>query len=156
MNRVAASQTVRVILADDHDLVRSGIKVLLTMIRGVEVVAEACNGQRLIDLAESLNPDVVMTDISMPVMDGITAMAHLHRTRPGVRLLALSMHDSADFVQRAVASGACGYLLKDAPPAELEQALRQVMTSGHYFSPAVTQRMLQPAEPTADDELTPR
>lgn len=156
MKPVTAVPTVRVVLADDHDLVRSGIKALLTMIKGVDVIADARNGQELVTLTESLNPDVVMTDISMPVMDGIAAIAQLHQSRPSVRLLVLSMYDTVDFVKRAVASGACGYLMKDAPPFELEQAIRSVMATGSYFSPVIAQRLLQPSEPTADDELTER
>lgn len=152
----STQQPIRVVLADDHDLVRSGIKALLSMIDGVQVVAEARDGLELIRLVESLNPDIVMTDISMPRMDGITAIAQIHGLHPQVRLLVLSMYDTVDFVKRAVASGACGYLMKDAPPFELEQAVRSVMATGSYFSPAIAQRLLQPSEPTIDDELTQR
>ena len=156
MKNSAASKPIRVVLADDHDLVRSGIKALLSMVEGVEVIAEARDGRELITLVESLNPDVVMTDISMPGMDGITAIAEIHGKHPQVRLLVLSMYDTVDFVKRAVANGACGYLMKDAPPFELEQAVRSVMATGSYFSPAIAQRLLQPSEPTVDDELTQR
>lgn len=147
---------IRVVLADDHDLVRSGIKALLSMIEGVQVIAEARDGQELIQLVDTLQPDVVMTDISMPRMDGIAAISQIHAKHPKVRLLVLSMYDTVDFVKRAVASGACGYLMKDAPPFELEQAVRSVMATGSYFSPAIAQRLLQPSEPTIDDELTQR
>lgn len=156
MKNTAAAQTVRVVLADDHDLVRSGIKALLSMVAGVEVIAEARDGRELITLVDDLLPDVVMTDISMPGMDGITAISEIHTKHPQVRLLVLSMYDTVDFVKRAVASGACGYLMKDAPPFELEQAMRSVMSTGSYFSPSIAQRLLQPSEPTADDELTQR
>jgi DNA-binding NarL/FixJ family response regulator len=156
MNTAAATRPVRVVLADDHDLVRSGIKALLSMIKDVQVIAEARNGQELITLTEELMPDVVMTDISMPGMDGIAAIAHLNKSCPQVKLLVLSMYDTVDFVKRAVSSGACGYLMKDAPPYELEQAIRSVMATGTYFSPAIAQRLLQPSEPTASDELTER
>jgi len=149
-------QHVRVVLADDHELVRSGIKALLSMVDGVEVIAEASDGSELIALVEDLSPDLVMTDISMPGMDGITAIAEIHRRHPKMRLLVLSMYDTVDFVKRAVANGACGYLMKDAPPFELEQAVRSVMATGSYYSPAIAQRLLQPSEPTADDELTQR
>jgi DNA-binding NarL/FixJ family response regulator len=145
---------VRIVLADDHELVRSGIKALLSSVSNVEVIAEAANGRELVDLVDSLLPDLVMTDISMPVMDGIAAISEIHRRHPEVRLLVLSMYDTVDFVKRAVASGACGYLMKDAPPFELEQAVRSVMATGNYFSPAIAQRLLQPSEPTANDELT--
>jgi DNA-binding NarL/FixJ family response regulator len=156
MKNSAGAQTVRVVLADDHDLVRSGIKALLGMVEGVEVVAEARNGEELVKLVEDVKPDVVMTDISMPGMDGITAIAEIHSRHPEVRLLVLSMYDTVDFVKRAVSNGACGYLMKDAPPFELEQALRSVMATGSYFSPSIAQRLLQPSEPTVDDELTHR
>lgn len=156
MKNTAPSKPIRVVLADDHDLVRSGIKALLSMVDGVEVIAEARDGKELIALVEDLLPDVVMTDISMPGMDGIAAIAEIHTKHPEVRLLVLSMYDTVDFVKRAVANGACGYLMKDAPPFELEQAVRSVMATGSYFSPAIAQRLLQPSEPTVDDELTHR
>lgn len=149
-------QHVRVVLADDHELVRSGIKSLLSMVDGVEVIAEASDGSELIQLVDSLTPHLVMTDISMPGMDGITAIAEIHKRHPEVKLLVLSMYDTVDFVKRAVANGACGYLMKDAPPFELEQAVRSVMATGSYYSPVIAQRLLQPSEPSADDELTPR
>ena len=156
MKNTAAVKPIRIVLADDHDLVRSGIKALLSMVDGVDVIAEARDGRELVTLVESLNPDVVMTDISMPGMDGIAAISEIHNKHPQVRMLVLSMYDTVDFVKRAVASGACGYLMKDAPPFELEQAVRSVMATGSYFSPAIAQRLLQPSEPTIDDELTQR
>ncbi len=148
--------TIRVVLADDHDLVRSGIKALLSTVQGVEVIAEARDGKELLVLLETVKPDVVMTDISMPGMDGITAIGEIHVKYPEIRMVVLSMYDTVDFVKRAVSAGACGYLMKDAPPFELEQALRSVMATGSYFSAAVAQRLLQPSEPTVDDELTER
>lgn len=152
----AAPKTVRIVLADDHDLVRSGVKALLSMISGVEVIAEARDGSELIALLDDVQPDIVMTDISMPGMDGITAISEIHARHPHVKMLVLSMYDTVDFVKRAVTSGACGYLMKDAPPFELEQAVRSVMATGSYFSPAIAQRLLQPSEPSVDDELTQR
>ena len=150
------AKSIRVVLADDHDLVRSGIKALLSMVDGVDVIAEARDGRELVTLVGSLQPDVVMTDISMPGMDGIAAIAEIHGQYPGVRLLVLSMYDTVDFVKRAVANGACGYLMKNAPPFELEQSIRSVMATGTYFSPVIAQRLLQPSEPSASDELTER
>jgi DNA-binding NarL/FixJ family response regulator len=147
---------IQVVLADDHDLVRSGIKALLSTVDGVRVIAEARNGIELLQLLEAIKPDVVMTDISMPGMDGITAISEIHAHHPDVKVIVLSMYDTVDFVKRAVANGACGYLMKDAPPFELEQALRSVIATGSYFSAAVAQRLLQPSEPTVDDELTTR
>jgi DNA-binding NarL/FixJ family response regulator len=156
MNPKAPIQPLRIVLVDDHDLVRSGIKALLTMIEGVEVVAEARGGGELLALLDGVTPDIVMTDISMPGMDGITAIGRIHDRFPALKVLVLSMYDTVDFVKRAIASGACGYLMKDATPLELEQALRSVMTVGSYFSPAIAQRLMQPSEPTVYDELTQR
>lgn len=156
MQNINTPTPIRVVLADDHDLVRSGIKALLSTVEGVQVIAEARNGTELLALLDSVHPDIVMTDISMPGMDGITAIAEIHARHPDVRVIVLSMYDTVDFVKRAVANGACGYLMKDAPPFELEQALRSVMATGSYFSAAVAQRLLQPSEPTVDDELTQR
>jgi DNA-binding NarL/FixJ family response regulator len=156
MQAEVAFKPIQIVLADDHDLVRSGIKALLMMIDGVEVVAEARDGRELLTVLAGVTPDLVMTDISMPGMDGIAAIAEIHDRYPALKVLVLSMYDTVDFVKRAMASGACGYLMKDAPPFELEQALRSVMTMGSYFSPAIAQRLMQPSEPTAQDELTQR
>lgn len=152
----AAATRIRIVLADDHDLVRSAIKALLATIDGVEVIAEARDGRELLTVLGGVTPDLVMTDISMPGMDGITAIAEIRDRHPGMKVLALSMHDSADIVKRAMASGACGYLLKDASPFELEQALGSVMAVGSYFSPAIVERLMQPALRTAEDDLTQR
>lgn len=154
--KTAAAKSIRVVLADDHDLVRSGIKALLSMLDGVEVIAEAKDGRELITLVDSLAPDVVMTDISMPGMDGLAAISQIHVKHPAVRLLVLSMYDTVDFVKRAVANGACGYLMKNAPRFELEQALHSVMATGSYFSSSIARLLLQPSEPTIYDELTYR
>jgi DNA-binding NarL/FixJ family response regulator len=156
MQPASTAPVIRVVLADDHDLVRTGMKALLTLVAGVEVIAEARDGNELIQVVDRLNPDLVMTDISMPGMDGITAIARIHESHPTVRLLVLSTYNTVDFVKRAVAGGACGYLMKDAPLAELEQAVRSIATRGSYFSPAIVKLLLQASEPTVDDELTQR
>ncbi|HEY8708029.1 MAG TPA: response regulator transcription factor, partial [Burkholderiaceae bacterium] len=105
MNQASAPGAIRVVLADDHDLVRSGIAALLTLVEGVEVIAEARDGDELISLVEHLQPDLVLTDITMPGMDGLAAVAYIHSRWPKVRLLVLSMHSTLDFVKRAVANG---------------------------------------------------
>lgn len=156
MNRVPDKGAIRVVLADDHDLVRSGIAALLSQVAGVEVIAEARDGDELISLVEHLLPDIAFTDITMPGTDGLAAVAHIHARWPQVRLVVLSMHHTVDFVKRAVANGACGYLMKNAPSFELGQAIQSVMERGHYFSPSISQQLLQPSEPTAADLLTER
>ena len=152
----ATPETITVVLADDHDLVRSGIRSLLSTIEGVQVIAEARDGNELLATLESVRPDIVITDLTMPGMDGVTAIGRIHERFPALRVMVLSMHDSADAVKRAVASGACGYLRKDAPEFELEAALRSVMATGKYFGSGVAQRLLEPSEPSAADQLTER
>ena len=149
-------KAISIVLADDHDLVRHGIRSLLTGIQGVEVIAEARDGNELLAVLKTLQPDIVMTDLTMPGMDGISAIREIHVRYPELRVLVLSMHDTIDFVRRAVSSGACGYLRKDAPPYELELAVRSVMASGSYFSPAVAQSILQSDGRAVDEELTER
>jgi DNA-binding NarL/FixJ family response regulator len=148
--------TIRVVLADDHSLVRSGIKALLSTFEGLEVIAEAADGGELIKVVESLRPDLVLTDIAMPHMDGLAAIEHIHHNHPEVSVVVLSMYCAPDIVKRAVASGACGYLMKNAAPSELEQAIRSVMAKGGAFSPAIAQLLLQPVEHRLDDKLSAR
>jgi DNA-binding NarL/FixJ family response regulator len=147
---------VRVVIADDHDVVRSGMRMLLSRSEGVEVVGEASDGQALIEVVALLQPDIVLTDIGMPVMDGLTAIARIHELYPLVRLLVLSMHDAVDVVRQATAHGACGYLMKDSPGFEIEHAVRTVMATGSYFSPVIARRLLQEVQPRIEDELTAR
>lgn len=146
----------RIVLADDHDLVRAGIRSLLSQITGVSVVGEARNGNELIAAVERLQPDLVLTDINMPDMDGLVAIAQLHERCPQVRLVVLSSYDTADFIRRAIAQGACGYLTKDASPFELEQMVRSVMAGGRYFGTMIARRLLEPAEPAVTEVLTAR
>jgi len=150
------TDTIEVVLADDHDLVRTGIKAVLLGIHGVKVVAEARDGEELMAVLESVRPDVVVTDISMPGMDGLDALERIRARHPSLRVLVLSMFESADLIRRAVGSGANGYILKRASPGELEQALRTIVASGSYFSRSVTQQLLQSADPPLTEQLTGR
>lgn len=156
MRRETFDRTVRIVLADDHHLVRTGVKALLGRIEGVEVIAEAKDGAELLALVDGLRPDLVITDLSMPGLDGADAIAAIHGRYPDIPIVVLSMHDDAEVVRRAAASGASGYVIKGAPPFELEQAVLGVMRNGTYYSPAVAHRLRQSAPPTAADELTHR
>ena len=118
---------IRVVLADDHDLVRAGIKALLQQIDGVQVVAEARDGNELLSILEAVPAEVVMTDISMAGMDGLEATEQIVARFPQVRVVVLSAHEGIDYVKRAIAKGANGYLMKFARPPELELALRSVV-----------------------------
>lgn len=148
--------TIQVVLADDHDLVRAGIKALLSSLKGIEVIAEVRDGGELLRLLESVHPDVVVSDITMPGMDGITAVRRIRELYPRLPVIMLSMNESADSIKRAVASGANGYVRKDAPDYELEMALRTVLATGSYYGTGVAQRLLEPSEPGVEDLLTER
>lgn len=148
--------TIQVVLADDHELVRSGIRSLLSTLKGVQVMAEVCDGEELLKLLEDVHPDVVITDINMPGMDGITAVRQIRQRSPDLRVIMLSMNDSAETIRRAVASGANGYVRKDAPAFELEMALRSVMSTGSYFGAGVAKSLLERGEPAMEELLTER
>ena len=147
---------ISVVLADDHDIVRGGIKALLQLMPDVQVIDEARDGEELLAVLARCTPDVVLTDLAMPGLDGLAAIARIHEQYPELRVLVLSMYDTLDFVRRAVASGASGYLMKDSAPQELEQAVRAVASTGSYFSGTVARLLLQPEETASDDGLTER
>lgn len=155
-SRATEPAPTRIVLAEDQAMVRSAIRALVAAVRGAEVVGEAADGRELIDLVDRLEPDLVMTDVSMPGMDGITAIADIKARHPRIHVLVLSMHTTAEVVRRAVACGAAGYVMKDAPAFELEHAVHTILRNGTYFSPAITALLLRPAEPSAEQELTPR
>ncbi len=145
MQPVQSPAPIRVVLADDHEIVRSGVLALLSAIAGVQVVGDAADGRTLLQLVDTLRPDVVLTDISMPNVDGLAAIEQIAARHPQVRSVVLTMYDSVEVVKRAVAAGACGFVMKDSPRHELEQAIRTVHAQGSYFSPRIASRMLMPA-----------
>jgi len=132
---------VRVVLADDDELVRGVTAALLSFVGGVAIVGEAADGAELIALVERLHPDLVVTDISMPGMDGLEAIMRIHSGHPEVRALVVSMLGTADVVRRALCSGALGYVRKDAAPAELEDAVREVMSGHEYLGPSAARAL---------------
>lgn len=133
---------VRVLVADDHTLVRAGLIKLLESIPDIAVVGEAGDGLALLKLAEELRPRLVMTDIAMPGLNGIEATARLARNCPDIRVIILSMHQNEEYVRQALRHGAAGYLLKDAAPMELGQAITTVLRGETYLSPAVSSGVL--------------
>lgn len=135
--------TVRVLLADDHTLVRSGLKALLERFEGVSVVGEAASGTEAVEMAQAAQPDVVLMDITMDGESGLQAAARLLEKSPEIRVVILSMHDSDEYVARAMRIGVAGYMLKDAAPMELELGLKAVMRGEHYLSPRVSTRLVQ-------------
>ncbi|HEY2927116.1 response regulator transcription factor [Piscinibacter sp.] len=153
---MAGPEIIRTVLADDHDLVRSGLKLLLEMMPGVKVVSEARNGDELLAAVDRDKPDLVVTDISMPGMDGLAALGRLRALAVPPRVLVVSMHDSPDFIRRALTLGAAGYLMKEGSPVELEHAVRSVMAGHSYLSPQVSHKLLQTHEPSPEELLTER
>lgn len=135
-------QSIRVALADDHTLVRAGIRSLLQEIEGIEVVGEAEDGQATLALADTYPLDVVLLDIGMPGMSGLEVVARLAKQHASIRSVILSMHNGEEYVLEALRAGAVGYLLKDAAVSELELALRAVTRGETYLSPAVSRRMV--------------
>lgn len=153
---------IRVLVADDHALVREGIRHVLDSEPGIEVVAEASNGRDAVALALQHVPDVVVLDITMPEETGLKAAARLRELLPGAKVLLLSMHDHVEYVREGMRIGTHGYILKDSAGEELRAAIRAVFAGGTFFSPAVVQRLAQtntaPADdvPASLDGLTPR
>ncbi len=131
------SQPIRVIVVDDHTLVRNGLRALLETLPDVKVIGEAAGGRDALREVAERSPDVVLMDITMPDMNGLAATERVVREHPRVAVLIVSMHADPEFVARALRAGARGYLLKDASRAELELAVRSVARGGTYLSPAV-------------------
>jgi DNA-binding NarL/FixJ family response regulator len=130
-------QRIKIILADDHPLIREGFKSLLGKSEHFEIVGEAANGQQLIDLVEQLHPDIVLTDISMPVINGLVAIEKIKKENSDVKLVVLSMHEERAYVINALKAGAHGYLLKSIEGDELEKALLTIYEGGKYFSATI-------------------
>jgi DNA-binding NarL/FixJ family response regulator len=133
--------TIRVLVADDHAVVREGIRHVLEREPGFEVVAEAANGSEVVELAERHHPDVVVLDISMPGESGLQVAARLRRSVPDARVLILSMHDNTEYVLESVRAGAHGYLLKDTAATELRRAVLAVRAGEAFFSPPIARRL---------------
>jgi DNA-binding NarL/FixJ family response regulator len=153
------TRPIRVLVADDHMIVRSGIRHVLESEPGFEVVGEAANGSQAVALAEELHPDVVVLDISMPDESGLEVAARLRGGVGGPRVLILSMHDNAEYVLESVRTGADGYLLKDTAATELRNAIRSVCRGESYFSPPVASRLSAAVRGEHDaqlDQLTGR
>src|SRR5580765_8155305 len=141
--RRATRKLIRVVLADDHALVRAGIRSLLNAMHDVEVVGEAASGEEALEIASREQPDVVLMDIAMKGITGLEAAARMRDQHPGVRVIILSMHSGEEYVLQALRAGAVGYLLKDAATGELELALRTVIRGESWLSPAVSRQVVE-------------
>lgn len=138
----ALPDPIRVLLVDDHAIVRKGLRALLTEIDDIEVVGEAADGEQAIKQTAVLNPDVILMDIVMPNMDGIEATQHITRRQPEARVLALTSFASDDKLFPAIKAGALGYLLKDSDPEDLLQAIRQVHRGEPSLHPRIARKLL--------------
>ena len=134
--------TIRVVVADDQGMVRSGFSILLNAQPDIEVVGEAVNGQEAITRAAELRPDVILMDVRMPVMDGLQATRHIAAAGDGPKVLVLTTFDLDDYVYEALRAGASGFLLKDASAGELAAAVRVVAAGDALLAPGVTRRLI--------------
>jgi DNA-binding NarL/FixJ family response regulator len=153
---------IRVLLAENHTLVRAGFRSLLGNLPGIQVVAEAGDGREALRLIENHQPDVVLMDISMPGLNGLEAAARVAREFPNVRVIILSMHANEEYVLQALRAGVAGYLLKGAGPAELELAVTAIARGEMYLSPSLSKQVIADYVRRIGDEssslerLTPR
>lgn len=158
------SSRIRLVLADDHAVVRGGLRMLLASQSDLEIVGEASNGQEALELVRSKRPDVVLMDIQMPDMNGIEATERIRAIYPQTAVLALTMHEDDQYFFEMLRAGASGYVPKRAAPDELILAIRAVSSGGAYIYPSLTSRLLSdylqrvdsPDQPLIHDDLTPR
>jgi DNA-binding NarL/FixJ family response regulator len=139
----ARMNSIRILIADDHALVRAGFRSLLEKLDDCEVVAEAGDGREALRLIGQLQPDVVLMDVKMPGLNGLEATARISRDHPNVCVVILSMYTNEEYVIQALRAGAVGYLLKDAAPTELQLAVRAAVRGEVYLSPLISKRVLQ-------------
>ncbi|WP_165221702.1 response regulator [Aquisphaera insulae] len=146
---------LRVLLADDHNLVRAGLRALIDAQPDMEVIAEAEDGEAACLLAADLEPDLAVVDVSMPGLGGIAATERILGERPRIRVLALTVHEDRSYVRQLLQAGASGYLLKRAAADELIHAIRVIARGGAYVDPALAAELLKDAEASPPDETPP-
>ena len=139
---MTSTSPIRVLLADDHAVLRAGLRVLLNAEEDIEVVGEAENGQQAVDMAHTLHPDVVLMDVTMPGMGGLEATRRIKAADPGIRVLALTMHDDASYLRDILKAGGSGYVLKEAASDELLSAIRAVYQGGTFLHASHTRLLL--------------
>ena len=148
--------TIRVLIADDHPVVRSGLRALLASQPDFEVVADAENGEEALALSASHVPDVILMDLQMPVLDGLSAIRRIHARQPEVRILVLTTYDTDADIVPAIEAGSTGYLLKDAPPEALFRAVRSAARGEVTFAPSVAEKITRRLTKTPRNSLSMR
>jgi DNA-binding NarL/FixJ family response regulator len=134
---------IRVVLADDHDILRQGLKMLLSLQQNIQVVGEARTGQQAVAMVQDLQPDVIVLDISMPDMDGLEACQQIRSRQSATQVLMLTMHDSEEYFLQALRMGAAGYLVKKAAPTELQMAIYAVAHGGAFLYPGLAKALIR-------------
>ena len=132
---------IKTILADDHTIVREGLRALLLADKGIEVVGEAHNGREAVEMAAALHPDVVVMDIAMPLLNGLEATRHILEASPAVKVLILSAHSDDAYIDRVISVGAVGFLIKQTSAQILAKAIHEVMSGKAFYSPQVSKRL---------------
>lgn len=159
------SSNISVLLVDDHNIVRQGLKALLVAEGDITVVGEAQSGREAVQLAERLRPEVVIMDLAMPLLNGWEATRQIMKAVPNAKIIVLSTYDTDEHIQQAIGAGAAAYLIKQTAAADLVKAIREVKKGNAYFSPAIAQRLREqtcrslsgePADKTPHVELTVR
>jgi NarL family two-component system response regulator LiaR len=153
--------TIRIFIAEDHAIVRKGVRTLLSLEKDLEVIGEASNGLEAVKLVSELNPDVILMDLVMPELDGIQAIQQIKAAHPDARVLVLTSFATDDKIFPAIKAGALGYLLKDSDPADLVTAIRQVNAGEYSLHPIIARKVLQelnllPKSSPASQSLTER
>jgi len=155
------AEQIRILIADDHPIVRQGLEVVIASQPDFELVAQATNGEEAVQLAQDTQPDVIIMDLKMPVKDGLTAIDEIKRTNLDVQILVLTSFPDEDKVFTAIKAGATGFLLKDSPPEHLLDAIRTVHRGESALHPVIARKLIQeirqPSKlPLSSDPLTPR
>jgi NarL family two-component system response regulator LiaR len=158
---MSSSNSIRVLIAEDHAIVRKGVRTLLSLEKDIEVIGEATNGREAVEQVGILNPDVILMDLVMPELDGIQAIQQIKINHPDVKVLVLTSFATDDKIFPAIKAGALGYLLKDSDPADLVTAIRQVNAGECSLHPIIARKVLQelnlsPKHSTASQSLTER
>lgn len=143
MNSIAQNNTIRIVFADDHELFRDGLRLMLGRQQNITILGEAANGKELVELAKKLEPDVILTDIKMPHLDGIQATRKILERNPDIGIISLSMYEEDNLVIEMLEAGAKGYLLKNASKEQIIKAIETIYTGNVYYCNATTNKLAQ-------------